>query len=79
VAIFNKDKQTGKSIPRSNFDAGGAMPTQFNVPSQPNGSVGNTTNMGPVLGGGMGAANNMAGQAVGKMPPIPKGAIFGID
>ncbi len=75
--VFNTDKGTGKSIPRSFMNSGMAQPTQFNSPGKFNGSVGSTTNMGPVLGGGMGKANNDAGKAVGAMPPIPLGAILG--
>ena len=75
--VFNTDKGTGKMIPRSNMGAGEAMPTQFNSPSMVNGSVGSTSTMGSVIGGGMGQANNTAGIAVSPMPNIPLGAIFG--
>lgn len=75
--VFNTDMGTGKSIPRSNFGDGMAAPTQFNRPPQFDGAVGSTSNLGPVFGGGMGKANNDAGKAVGRMPNIPLGAIFG--
>ena len=75
MAIFNTDKQTGKTIGRSNFGPGMASPTQFNAPIQTR--TGGTVNLGPVTGGGMGKANNDAGKAVGSMPNIPLGAIYG--
>lgn len=75
--IFNTDKGTGKSIPRSFMNSGMSQPVQFNAPSRFNGAVGETTNLGSVMGGGMGKANDDAGKAVGAMPPIPKGAILG--
>lgn len=78
MAVFNRDRQTGKKIGRSLIDSGDAMPTQFNSPVMPsNTSTGSTVNLGGVVGGGMGRANNMAGKTVGKMPPIPLGAIYG--
>ena len=56
---------------------GAAAPVQFNSPSTFDGRVGNTSNLGPVLGGGLGKANNDAGKTVGSMPNIPLGAIYG--
>ena len=78
MGIYNTDKQTGKKIGRGLMGSGDAMPTQFNAPTvKSDTSTGTTVNLGGVLGGGMGRANNLAGKAVGKMPPIPLGAIYG--
>ena len=76
---FNTDKGTGKTITRSLMGDGMSEPTQFNATPEIDGSRGTTTNMGPMHGGGMGRANEMAGKAVSPMPRIPKGAIFGSD
>jgi hypothetical protein len=62
---------------RSYMDSGNAMPSQFGIASRTDGSVGTTVNLGNVAGGGLGKSNNDAGKAVGSMPNIPKGAIYG--
>jgi|ETNvirenome_6_85_1030632.scaffolds.fasta_scaffold34236_2 hypothetical protein len=75
--MANVDKGTGKSMGRSFMGSGNSSPTQFNTPSSFDGRSGSTVNLGPVVGGGLGVSNNLAGKAVKGMPPIPKGAILG--